>query len=451
MEANDPKPNVPIVDDQRPNLLAVQELLKDLPAKLVLAESGQEALGRLLEDETAGRHKAEEALSRSEALFITFMDNSPTVAFMKDADGRYVYVNATWQKCFGLWPEHCLGKTDYQVWPLETARQFAEYDDLVVAANHGMEPSEIMAERNGEQRHWLILKFPVNDASGRRLLGGVGVDITERKRAEEDLRTFAAQLQRSNAELQDFVTAASHDLQEPLRKIRAFGDRLKHTSAEALGDEGRDYLDRMENAAARMQTLIQDLLQYSRVTTKAQPFVPTDLAQTVLEVLSDLDIRIEQTGGRVEVAELPTVEADPLQMRELVQNLVGNALKFHRPGEPPLVRISARLLDPDGQPGAERETPQWCEISVADNGIGFEDKYAARIFDMFHRLHGWSQYEGSGLGLSICRKIVQRHGGRIVARSSPGQGATFLVTLPLCQSKMEGVAPCSDVPSLLRS
>jgi light-regulated signal transduction histidine kinase (bacteriophytochrome) len=314
-------------------------------------------------------------------------------------------------------------------------------DDVnVTAGNLTMQVCNIAAERNGEQRHWLILKFPVNDASGRRLLGGLGVDITN-----------AAQLQRSNVELQDFATAASHDLQEPLRKIRAFGDLLKHTSAEALGDEGRDYLDRMENAAARMQTLIQDLLQYSRVTTKARPFVPTDLAKTVLEVLSDLDIRIEQTGGRVEVAELPTVRADPLQMRELVQNLVGNALKFHRPGEPPLVRISARLLDPDGQPRAERETPQWCEISVADNGIGFEEKYAERIFDMFQRLHGRSQYEGSGIGLAICRKIVRRHGGRIIARSSPGQGATFLVTLPLCQSKMEGAVPCGDVPSLLRS
>ncbi len=252
------------------------------------------------------------------------------------------------------------------------------------------------------------------------------------------------ELARSNAELQEFAYVASHDLQEPLRKIQAFGDRLKIKYGEVLTDQGRDYLERMQNAAIRMEALIDDLLTLSRVTTRAQPFMPTNLTQVVQEVLSDLEVRIQQTGGRIEVGELPTLEADPIQMRQLLQNLIGNALKFHRAEEPPAIKIySQRLTERERRPtdseaGARTRatgmnSSERCQIFIEDNGIGFDEKYTSRIFNAFQRLHGRSEYEGTGMGLAICRKIVERHDGSITAQSVLGQGSTFVVTLPLQQ------------------
>ena len=270
-------------------------------------------------------------------------------------------------------------------------------------------------------------------------LASVGSQIAltiERKRAEDRLKTTAAMLARSNRELQDFASVASHDLQEPLRKIQAFGDRLKRKCEPDLNDEGRDYLERMLSAAHRMQTLINDLLTFSRVTTKAQPFVSVDLNRLVREVLSDLEVRIEQTGGRVEVSELPTIEADSLQMRQLFQNLIGNALKFRRADEPSLVQIEAQLIKPEASAtGLSQAAGAVCQISVSDNGIGFDEKYLDRIFTVFQRLHGRNVYEGTGVGLAVCRRIVERHGGSITARSTPEQGATFIITLPVTQLK----------------
>ncbi len=239
------------------------------------------------------------------------------------------------------------------------------------------------------------------------------------------------ELARSNSELEGFASVASHDLQEPLRKITAFGDRLRTRCAGALDETSSDYLERMQNAAGRMQTLINDLLAYSRVTTKAQPFVPLDLAQVVREVLSDLELRIEKTGARLEIGELPTLEADPLQMRQMFQNLLSNALKFQRPQVPPVIRVEGWTLD--GDTTVSRRLPAaygLCQISVEDNGIGFDEKYLDRLFKPFQRLNPQSAYEGTGIGLAICNKIAERHGGRITAASTPGHGARFLVTLP---------------------
>jgi light-regulated signal transduction histidine kinase (bacteriophytochrome) len=259
-------------------------------------------------------------------------------------------------------------------------------------------------------------------------------NITDRKVAEEKLRSFAARLEQSNRELQDFASVASHDLQEPLRKIQAFGDRLKAKCEPALDDTARDYLSRMQDAAGRMQVLIDDLLTLSRITTKAQPFVEVDLNRIAREVLSNLEVRIEQTGGRVEVGDLPTIEADPQQMRQLFQNLIGNALKFHQENLPPLIKVEGELVDDlkDRLSGNQK-----VRISVEDNGIGFNEKYLDRIFTVFQRLHGRNVYQGTGIGLAICRRIVERHAGTITATSSPGKGSTFIVTLPLKQSKQE--------------
>jgi light-regulated signal transduction histidine kinase (bacteriophytochrome) len=212
-------------------------------------------------------------------------------------------------------------------------------------------------------------------------------------------------------------------LQEPLRKILSFGDRLSTSAGEALDADSRQNLERMLGAAARMRTLVNDLLVFAQVTTRVQPFVSTDIARIAQEVIADLETTIADAGGRVEVGELPVIEADPLQMRQLLQNLLGNAVKYRRKDTPPVVRLSC------SSPGGRH-----CTITVADNGIGFNDQYAEKIFKMFERLHGRTEYAGSGIGLAICRTIVERHGGTIAAASKAGQGATFTVTLPVAHA-----------------
>lgn len=250
------------------------------------------------------------------------------------------------------------------------------------------------------------------------------VNVTmERQLARAELASYATELERSNRELQDFAYVASHDLQEPLRKIQTFGNRIEAKYNDTLDEQGLDYLRRMQNAAARMQTLIHDLLALSRVMTTSNDFILTDMNTIVAEVLSDLEIRIEQTGASIEVNDLPDIAADPLQMRQLFQNLIGNALKFIRPDTTPHIQVMASYIDVDKK--------RMVEIKVIDNGIGFDEKHAERIFSVFQRLHGKNDYEGTGVGLAICRKITERHKGSIRAARNPDHGATFTVLMPL--------------------
>jgi PAS domain S-box-containing protein len=261
-------------------------------------------------------------------------------------------------------------------------------------------------------------------------------DITDRRRAEAVLARQAQELARSNTDLQQFATVAAHDLQEPLRKIQFFGEQLKIEYGEALGDEGRDYLERMRNAAKRMQHLISDLLAFARVRTTDQPFVPVDLTDVVRDVVSDLEVQIDQLGARLQVGKLPTIEADPSQMRQLLQNLIDNALKFHRPDEVPVVKIRGKLLSVrEGRPSGKWPVDESCQVIVEDSGVGFDEKYLDRIFTPFQRLCGRDPHQGTGMGLAICRKIVERHGGEISAKSTPGQGSTFIVTVPRVHRK----------------
>ncbi len=235
--------------------------------------------------------------------------------------------------------------------------------------------------------------------------------------SNDALERRATELMRSNAELDQFASIASHDLQEPLRKVRTFTQRVWETDSAGLSERAREDLERANASAERMQRLIEDLLRFSRVSTQGRPFLPVDLGRLTAEVLEDLEESVRSAGAIVRVGRLPTIAADEPQMRQLMQNLLSNAIKFRRDGVTPEVDVSASLE-------ADRLT-----LVVRDNGIGFDPQYSRRIFRVFERLNGRSEYPGTGIGLALCRKIAERHGGGVLADSVPGQGSTFTVTL----------------------
>jgi len=254
------------------------------------------------------------------------------------------------------------------------------------------------------------------------------LELRVAKRTEE-LRHYAAQLEWRNRELQDFASVASHDLQEPLRKIQIFGDLLARDLKDSMPEAARFYLSRMTHAAGRMQELIRALLVHARASTATAPFVRVELRRVVAEVISGFEEAVNRSGATFEIDHLPTIDGDPVQMIQLFQNLIGNAIKYARREQPPIVKISGREIPPRaGQPGGR------CEIRVQDNGIGFNIKYLDRIFRPFQRLHGQPEYEGTGMGLAICRSIVERHGGTITAQSQPGEGSVFILDLPMEQA-----------------
>jgi PAS domain S-box-containing protein len=389
--------------------------------------------------------EVEETLARERLVLRTLIDNLPDLIYAKDTTGRKTVTNPADLKVLGCTKEaEAIGKNDFDFFPEDIAEKFWADDQKVLQGQPVIDREEYFLDE-ADQKCWLLTsKLPLRDQNGKVIgLVGIGRDITERKRAEdalrnseEKLRQFATQLERSNRELQDFAYVASHDLQEPLRKIVVFGERLKEKCTAKLDPEANDHLDRMQKAAARMQSLINELLTFSRVTTKAKPFEPVDLAKVAREVVDDLEGRIELVKGRVEVGTLPVIDAEALQMRQLLQNLIGNALKFCRPDVPPVVKVEAQTFTgrvPQAGPGAPEVN--LCRLTVSDNGIGFDEKYLDRIFNVFQRLHGRNEYEGTGMGLAIARKIAVFHQGDITAKSKPGAGATFIVTLPMSHPK----------------
>ncbi len=351
-----------------------------------------------------------------------------------DLQGRTTFVNPATAKITGWKVEDLVGKSEADIFHRRTGTESIWKKDLRGDGGDCI----LFYRKDGSSFPAEYIRTPIREKE--KEIGSVIVfkDITERKRAEEAINRKAAELARSNSELEQFAYVASHDLQEPLRKIQAFGDRLKTKCDAANMSDGRDYLERMQSAAARMQTLINDLLTFSRVISASQPFVPVDLGGVIKGVLGDLEVRIEQTKARVEVGELPTIEADPLQMRQLLQNLIGNALKFQSPGVQPWIRINGRILaNPFAGTDEDNSNDEQCELTIQDNGIGFDEKYIDKIFAVFQRLHGRTEFEGTGVGLAVCRRITDRHEGTIGARSKPGDGATFIITLPVRHPKKE--------------
>ena len=327
--------------------------------------------------------------------------------FTLDREWRFTFMN---QKCEELLQQPrsaVLGDSLWEVFPEAIGTAFEEHYHNAMATGETasfeayFEPLQLWTEVNA---------YPSEE--------GLAVyfrSINERKKAEQDLEATMAELERSNQELQDFAFVASHDLQEPLRKIQTFSDRLLR-SPEHFDEREQDYLQRMQGAARRMQTLIMDLLSYSRVSTRAQPFCTCDLNRIAREVLQDLEHAIASADAQVNISELPTLQGDPSQLRQVFQNLLSNAIKFHRPGVRPEVLVYADDITARG----------WTLV-VSDNGAGFDPRFADRLFQPFQRLHNKNEYAGTGIGLAIVRKIVERHQGTIAAEGQPGEGATFRI------------------------
>lgn len=372
-------------------------------------------------------------ISSEQFSFLKSAIDEAAIVAITDVKGIITYANKKFCQISGYSEEELMGKTHKIINSGHHPREFFTQMWKTIASGKAWE-GEICNRSKSGKIYWVhttIVPF-LNDSGKPQAYVAVRYEITERKLAEESLKINAKKLEISNKELQDFASVAAHDLQEPLRKILTFLDRVKVKTDEKLDDEIKDYISRVLNSASRMQTLINDLLSYSRVTTKAQPFVELDLNKVLADVVSDLEVRLEQTHGKIECENLPTIMADATQMRQLFQNVIGNSIKFHKKNTPPVVKVSGKIHNDiflDGIPT--------CLITIEDNGIGFDEKYLDRIFTIFQRLHGKHEYEGTGIGLAVCRKIVDRHGGIITAKSKLDVGSTFIISLPIRQKHGE--------------
>lgn len=424
-------------------------------------ESGNVSGVVLIFHDVTEQRRAQQALRASEAQLRTILENVNQGVVVSHLDGNLFYWNpaslemhgfSSMEECRRLLPE--LSDT-FELSTLEGAVLPLDQWPLsrILRGEH-LRNCEIRVRRTNSD--WQrVFSYGGNlafDSLGQALIAVVTVnDVTERKHMEEELRRardelelrvrertielqvsnkalmdYAAKLERLNEELQDFAFVAAHDLQEPLRKIQTFCDLIEKRSLSSLDASGREYLDRVTSSASRMRNLLHDLLQFSRVACRPEEFKEIDLGKTALEAADIFEEDLRRSEGIVEIENLPHIEADRDQMFRLFQNLIGNALKY-RSGESPEIKILSKL---EGRR---------CEIFVTDNGIGFDQKFSERIFKPFQRLHDRREYEGTGMGLAICRKIVEWHGGRIRAESEPGKGSTFIIELPARQDRKEGM------------
>jgi PAS domain S-box-containing protein len=397
------------------------------------------AANAMLQKEISERKRTEEALSQAVKryewqvrLFDGVASTTPDFVYLFDPLGRFLYANRRLLEVWGMKLPDVIGKTcrelGYEQWHHDM--HMREIAQVIETRRPIKGEVPFMAPHTGIFGVYEYIFTPVIGPDGKvELIAGTTRDVTDRKRAEEALREAhdemdlrvrerTAELERKNQELQEFAFVASHDLSEPLRKIQTFGTLLEGKNADGLDERSRDYLSRMTGAATRMQELLDALLRYSRVESKGQEFRPSKLDDIARDATTDLEVAIKKIEAQVEVSQLPIITGDPYQLRQLFQNLIANAVKYHRSEVRTFIKIHG-----DEDDGTVR-------IFVEDNGIGFDERYLEKIFQPFQRLHGRNEYAGTGIGLAICRKIVERHGGAITARSTPGKGSTFIVSLP---------------------
>ncbi|TMQ51370.1 MAG: PAS domain S-box protein [Candidatus Eisenbacteria bacterium] len=422
----------------------LEALVRERTAELARANA-------LLVEQVAEHRKAEEVLQRSQARLAEAQEVAHLGSWEWDVTRNETIWTDEMYRMFGIRPQEFSGTFQSFLERVHLEDQML-VRQTVERAYQDHRPFSFdcrIVRPDGEVR-WVHSRGRVQtDDSGQavRMLG-TAQEITERRQAEDALRALSGRLQRSNLALRDFASVAAHELQEPLRKMQYFTER-NFGDCRGCPSEGSDALDRIRSAGRRMQNLIQDLLEIARLSRKPETVSLVNLGDVAREVVGDLESRIEGLDARVEIGPLPEIEADPTQMMQLLQNLLGNALKFHRSGVRPTIRVSSEYLssETEAAPRARARGP-YCRIVVEDNGIGFEPAHAERIFGVFERLHGRGAYEGTGIGLSICRKVADLHGGRIRAEGCPGQGARFIVVLPTRQgpriaAALEGETICA--------
>jgi len=365
------------------------------------------------------RKRAEEALKESEKRFGDIALSSADWIWEVDANGKYVFTSGRVKQILGYSPGELIGKTPFELMPEEEAKNIGQIFGQIVAKKEMIVDLENWnLTKNGELVCLLTSGVPILDNTGS-LIGyrGVDKDITERKQAGEALQRTMAELERSNAELEQFAYIISHDLQEPLRMVASYTQLLEKRYKDKLDADAEEFIAYAVDGAKRMQNLILGLLSYSRVGTRGKPFEPTECETVFKQALDNLKVTIDESGAGVTHDPLPRVMADETQLVQLFQNLLGNAIKF-RGEEQPRIHVSAK------------QDSNECLFSVSDNGIGINPGYFDRIFVIFQRLHGREEYPGTGIGLSVCKRIVERHSGRIWVESQPGEGSTFYFTIP---------------------
>jgi PAS domain S-box-containing protein len=350
-----------------------------------------------------------------DAIFVRGLDH--TVQFWNDGAGEL----------YGFTREDALGKITHDLLRTGLPEPIDRIVDQVLES--GRWEGELRQTTSTGEEILVESRWALQRGTGGEPLGFLEInrDVTARKLAEEALRSNMARLELVNAELQEFAFIAAHDLQEPLRKMQTFCDMAKKRCAPVLDSISQEYLDRVINSASRMRQLLRDLLEFSRVAVRPNPPKKIDLVEIVREAADVFEASVRETGCQIEIEHIPSIEADETQMLRLFQNLIGNALKFRGAGTP-VIKVYGRL-----------HRQGMCEILVRDNGIGFDPQFAELIFKPFQRLHVRSEYDGTGMGLAICRKIVERHGGSIRAESELGKGSTFIIRLPAKQTTLETI------------
>jgi PAS domain S-box-containing protein len=400
----------------------------ELRAFLAIKGPLRDASGRIIgvfgiSRDVTERHRMERAIRERERRFRTLTELAPVGIFLTDTDGDCTFVNDRWSEIADRRPETALGMGWIDtIHPDDRSRVVPSGDPRANGLNE-----QIRIVRPDGRVRWVLVNAVALPSEGDSPGGYLGTlsDVTNQKEAAEELERIhheledrARELERSNQELEQFASVASHDLQEPLRIVAGYVQLLAKRYGDKLDETGTEFIGYAVDGVKRMQKLISDLLQYSRVSTRGKEPTPTSSQDALDLAQANLQASIEESEARIVRDPLPTVLADGSQLAQLFQNLVGNAIKYRRPGERPQVRVTA-----------ERHNGEW-EFEVRDNGIGIEPEYHDRIFGIFERLHGREEYEGTGVGLAICKKIVERHGGRIWLESEPGKGTAFRFTFP---------------------
>ncbi len=379
-----------------------------------------------LRAEISERKQTEEILRRNEERTRLIIETANDAFIEIDEKGLITDWNQQAEKIFG-WPRsEVIGRSMMEkIMPRQYHEKHSQGFHRFFTTGEGpilFKPVEITAlHRDGHEFPVELTVWPTRRENTYHFNAFIR-DISERRQSEKTLLEKLREIARIDSDreqLELFAFAASHDLQEPLQKIISFADLLKIQRGSVLGKKGRECLDKIQETALRMGELIHDLLHFTRVGTQAPSFEPVNLKTEIERVLSDLELKIQASHARVELRDLPTLNVDRPQIREVFQNLISNALKFHKENEAPVITIQSRNLE-----------NRFAEITVEDNGIGFDEKQAERIFRPFTRLRHRSEFSGSGIGLAICQKIVKRHGGTITAKSAPDKGSTFTITLP---------------------